>query len=232
MRRFQSLVQDLKVMSDNSKPGHPLIPPASLRFVEHEGRKIYYASMGLDDNAEGSNTPVVLVHGFGGFFMDWPRVMAPISRHTRVYAIDLPGWGFSDANLGASAIEDDVRAVEFFIEKLSLKKVILCGLSYGGGVGWAAAAMRARNVREVVLLNPMPTYPLDFMKSIIYQGIFMMARNERVGKLLHGLLPKSHYKLICKESLLNFRLLDTFYLDLAYKVTKQPKLSFVLHMQA
>ncbi len=232
MRRFQNLIQDLKVMSDNSKPGHPLVPPSSLRFVENDGRKIYYATMGLDDNEVGARFPVVLVHGFGGFFMDWPRVMAPLSRHTRVYALDLPGWGFSDPNLGATAMEDDVRAVEAFIEKLELKNVILCGLSYGGGIAWAAAAMRARNVREVVLLNPMPTYPLDFMKSLIYQGIFLMALNERIGKILHSLLPKSQYKMICKESLLNFRLLDSFYLDLAYKVTKQPKLSFVLHMQA
>lgn len=232
MRRFQDLVQDLKAMAANSRAGRPLQPPSSLRFVDHEGRKIYYASMGLDDHEEGANPPVVLVHGFGGFFMDWPRVMAPISRHTRVYALDLPGWGFSDPNLKASRIEDDVRAVEAFLEVLGLKNVILCGLSYGGGVAWAAAAMRARGVREIVLLNPMPTYPLNFMKSLIYQGIFLMALNERVGKLVHRLMPKSHYKVICKESLLNFRLLDTFYLDLAFKVIKQPKLSFVLHMQA
>ena len=178
------------------------------------------------------NQPIVLVHGFGGFFMDWPRVMAPLARHTQVYAIDLPGWGFSDPNYEARSIEDDVAAVRTLIQKLGLSNVIVCGLSYGAGVAWAAAAMHLPRVSEVVLLNPMPPHPLTYMRSFLYRAIFLMSSTRLSTSIGHKVLQKSHYKLICKESLLNFRLLDSFYFDLAYKIIKQPKVAHNLHQQA
>lgn len=217
-------------MVQTHRPGDVLVPPPSLPSVHINGRRVSYASMGLDNDPD--KPAIVLLHGFGGFFMDWPRVMAPLSRHTRVYAMDLPGWGFSEINRQARSLEDDVQAVEDFIRALDLKRVILCGISYGAGLAWAAAAMGMSRVERVVLLNPMPTNPLEFMTSAIYKGIFLLNLSPASAFLGHKLMTKSQYKVICRENLLNHRLLDTFYLDLAYLVMKQPSMPFLLHLHS
>ncbi len=161
--------------------------------------------------------------------MDWPRVMAPIARHTRVYAIDLPGWGFSEPNLRSESMEDDARVLNAFLKKLDLKDVILCGISYGASVAWAAASLRMPRVKRAVLLNPMPPHPLRFLHSPIYRAILTTTMWPKAAMLAHRFMTKGQYKLVCRENLLNHRLLDTFYLELAYMVTKQPKMPYILH---
>ena len=230
MRQFQRVLAQLKDVVLNHKPGEALKAPALLPFVTIGGRKVYYAAMGLD---QPTDTPaVILLHGFGGFFMDWPRVMAPISRHTRVYAIDLPGWGFSEVNPDAKSLEDDVTVVREFMRELGIENAVLGGLSYGAGVAWAAAAMNLERIQRVVLINPMPPHPLRFFTSPIYQAIFAMSRSRTAAFLGNRLMRKSHYKVICRENLLNDRLLDSFYLDLAYLVMKQPKMPSMLNSHA
>ena len=226
MRQFQKVLHELKDVVSNHRAGEPLVAPASLPSMDINGRRLSYAVAGPETS---DAPPVILLHGFGGFFMDWPRVMAPVARHTRVYALDLPGWGFSEPHLEARRIEDDVAVLNEFMTKLGLSRVILCGLSYGGGVGWASAAMGLARIQRVVLLNPMPTDPLRFLRSPIYRSIFMMNSSTMTSNLSHGFLNKALYKVICSENLLNHRLLDTFYLDLAYMVIKQPKIPFMLH---
>lgn len=227
MRQFQRVLAQLKGVTESHKPGQALTPPPLLQHIEIEGRKVFYAAMGLDQNSD--QPAVVLLHGFGGFFMDWPRVMAPISKHARVYAIDLQGWGFSDINPDAGTLEDEVAIVKEFIRQLGLEKVVLCGLSYGAGVAWAAAAMQIPRLKRVVLINPMPPNPLKFLISPLYQAIFAICRSRTGAYFAHKMMRKAQYKLICRENLLNDRLLDTFYLDLAFLVMKQPKIPFLLN---
>jgi pimeloyl-ACP methyl ester carboxylesterase len=232
MRQLQAILHELKALIESQRPGEKIQPPASLPSVLINGHRLYYAPAGHETNPNKDAPSVVLLHGFGGFFMDWPRVMAPIARHAAAYAIDLPGWGFSELNTEAQSIEDDVAAVSKFIEKMELKKVLLCGISYGAGVAWAAAAKRIPEVEQVVLLNPMPTHPVDYIISPLYRAILTLNTSRGAAFIGHKMLRKAQYKLICKENLLDDRLLDTFYLDLAYLVTKQPKISFMLHAHA
>ena len=230
MRQFQRVLAQLKDVVLNHKPGENLKAPPLLPFITVNGRKVYYAAMGLENDA--SQPAVVLLHGFGGFFMDWPRVMAPISRHARVYALDLPGWGFSEMNPESKSMEDDVTILREFMRELGLEKVILGGLSYGAGVAWAAAAMNLPRIQRVVLINPMPPHPLRYFISPIYKAIFAICRSRTGAHFGNRLMGKAHYKIICRENLLNDRLLDSFYLDLAYLVMKQPKMSSMLHSHA
>jgi pimeloyl-ACP methyl ester carboxylesterase len=226
MRQFQKVIQELKDVVSNHQPGDALTPPPSLPFIEVNGRKLHYAQAGMDHGTE--SPPVVLLHGFGGFFMDWPRVMAPIARHTRVYAVDLPGWGFSEPNYESKTLEDEVRTVNEFCARLGLSQVILCGISYGAGVAWAAASMNLLRIKHVVLLNPMPPYPVRYMHSALYQGVFLANSSMLTALIGHHYMTKPQYKIVCRENLLNDRLLDTFYLDLAYMVIKQPKIPRML----
>lgn len=230
MRGFQKIIQDLKVLVESHRPGDALHPPESLPSLEVHGRRLSYVSAGAE--RDSSIPPVVFLHGFGGFFMDWPRVMAQVSRHTRVFALDLPGWGFSEPNPHVRTLEDEVGAVNEALASLGLHRVILCGISYGAGVAWAAASLGLPRVSRVVLLNPMPPHPLRYLHSPLYRAIFFLNQFGAANTFGHRLLNKSQYKMICRENLLNDRLLDTFYLDLAYAIIKQPKMPAILAAHA
>jgi pimeloyl-ACP methyl ester carboxylesterase len=235
MRQFQALMAELKNMVMNHKLGENITPPPLMPQMQINGHRLCYVQMGVDTTSLSKSDPtpaVVFLHGFGGFFMDWPRVMMPVSKHVPVYALDFPGWGFSEPSPGAHKFEDEVQVLSEFINKLGLQRVILCGISYGAGVAWAAAASRLSKVERVVLLNPMPPHPMRHMDSMLYRSIFAMNSSRITSILLHKVMQKSQYKFICRESLLNDRLLDTFYLDLAFMVIKQPKIPLILRMHA
>jgi pimeloyl-ACP methyl ester carboxylesterase len=233
MRDFQKVLHELKELVGQTKAGDQLRRPESLPQVNIKGRRVSYAVMGkhwLVDDPQRS--PVLLIHGFGGFFMDWPRVMASISRKTAVFAIDLPGWGFSEFNPAMNGIEDDVTVVHDFLEKLDLKNVLVAGISYGAGVCWAAASLHMPRALRYILLNPMAPNPLNYLRSPLYKMIFQINRYPMFANVGLRTLNKSIYKAICRECLVNYRLLDTFYLDLAYRVMKQPDKLDILRLHA
>src|ERR1700745_1380408 len=61
------------------------------------GRRIRYAEI-------GSGPAVVLIHGQGGSWQWWLRVMPPLAAHGRMIAVDLAGFGASEP----IAEDDDV----------------------------------------------------------------------------------------------------------------------------
>src|SRR4028118_485840 len=67
--------------------------------------------------------------------------------------------GRSSARRGASEphrafrSEDNAAIVGEFLQRLGLENAVLCGLSYGAGVAWAAAAQGAERVSRIVLLD-------------------------------------------------------------------------------
>lgn len=165
--------------------------------------------------------------------MDWPRVMAPLAKEHPVYAIDLPGWGFSEPHATpSSSMENEVSVISSFIRQLGLSNVTLVGISYGGAVTWACGAMHVPEVSRLWLLNPMPPYPLKYLRSPLYRAIFFLNRFRSLSYILNRRLLKSQYKQVCRESLKHMRLIDSFYLDLGYLVTRQPKVCRNVHLFA
>ena len=228
MRYFTRLLSELRELTQRHKPGDHLVPPSLLNSVQIHGRRVSYFQMGLGKKGP----PILLLHGFGGFFMDWPRVMAPLARYHRVYALDFPGWGFSEPRTKTEGIEDDVAVVSEFIRHHELEDTILVGISYGAAVAWASAAQKIKGLRKIVLLNPMPPFPLKHMKSLLYRGIFLLNSFAFTAKHSSKMMTKAHYKRICKENLKNHHLLDSVYLELGYLVLKQPFVHESLHLHS
>lgn len=228
MRYFARLLEQLQELVSNHKVGEQLVPPRLLTSVQIHGKRLAYFHMGLDKEGPA----IILLHGFGGFFMDWPRIMAPLAKRYRVYALDLPGWGFSEPRDKVEGIEDDVAVVNEFIRQHSLDNVMLVGISYGAAVAWASAAGGNPAIKRLLLLNPMPPHPLKHLKSRLYRGIFMINRFEFAARWSARLMTKGQYKLICKENLKHYRLLDSLYLDVGYRVLTQPSIHRNLHAHA
>jgi pimeloyl-ACP methyl ester carboxylesterase len=94
----------------------------------------------------GSGPPLVLIHGIGSRWQVWQPVLAQVTRHREVIALDLPGFGESPlwppltetgAPVGHAApgsvghLADQVAA---FLDQLGLQRPELAGSSLGAGI--------------------------------------------------------------------------------------------------
>jgi pimeloyl-ACP methyl ester carboxylesterase len=96
---------------------------------------------------------VVLVHGLGNSLNFWAGVAPRVSEHTRVVALDLPGFGGSRLpRLGFSleSITDDVAT---FLKRRGVNRCRVVGHSLGAIVAMAIASRRPEMVSRLVLVD-------------------------------------------------------------------------------
>jgi pyruvate dehydrogenase E2 component (dihydrolipoamide acetyltransferase) len=120
-------------------------------LLEIGGRTISYVTMGPPEPA---GDPVVLVHGFGGDKNSWLFVQQPLSETHTVHALDLPGHGASDKDVGDGSLKTLADTVLGFLEGLGVRRAHLVGHSLGGAVVAAAAQAAPERVASLILLAP------------------------------------------------------------------------------
>lgn len=116
--------------------------------VEVDGRAISYATAG------GGDEVIVLVHGFGGDKNSWLFVQEPLADGRTVHALDLPGHGDSDKDVGDGSLDTLARTVTGLLDVLGIDAAHLVGHSLGGAVALAAASATPERARSVTLLAP------------------------------------------------------------------------------
>ncbi len=140
-------------------------------FVD-DGVRIHYVVAGPADAP-----PVLLIHGYPTDWRLWRRCIEPLAENYRVYAIDLPGHGWSDRR---PDIEHDVnfyvRAVLGFLDSLSLERVHLVAHDLGGMVGLALAGRHRERIDRFVVLDTGPYSDWDW-----WLHVAMAALRSRLG---------------------------------------------------
>jgi len=117
------------------------------RYVQVGETRVRYWSAG------SQGTPVLLVHALGASVEYWGRVITPLARTHRVYAIDLPGFGLSDkpdAPYGEAYFAETIRG---FLDAVGLQRVMLVGNSMGGAVSLRFAREAPERVDRLVLVS-------------------------------------------------------------------------------
>ena len=120
--------------------------------TDHEGHRVHYVR-------RGSGPPVVLLHGWPGFWYDYRRVVPALAEVADVVAPDLRGFGASarpdlppDPHYGRDAQAAVVLSV---MESLDLAPAILVGYDVGSGVAQVVARLAPERVRGLVLGAPL-----------------------------------------------------------------------------
>jgi len=102
----------------------------------------------------GSGPVLVLLHTLRTQLDLFEKMVPELSRYFTVYALDLPGHGYSDIPKAKYDAAFFANAVEGFLDKLDLRHVTLAGVSIGGSIALILAARRNPHVARVVAINP------------------------------------------------------------------------------
>ncbi|MCP5183684.1 MAG: alpha/beta fold hydrolase [Pseudomonadales bacterium] len=146
-------------------------------------------SFNLDVHQSGSGPDLLFLHGAGGLFPDDP-FLAALSRHFRVHAPLLPGYGTSTGDehlrnmLDFSLLACDVR------DALGLDKPLLVGHSMGGMIAAEVAAIAPDRVEKLALICPAGLW----LDAHPVADIFAALPFELPALLLHD--PQAHGALL------------------------------------
>src|SRR5919199_3293466 len=125
----------------------PWAPDIASRYLEVNGTGIRYIAV-------GGGPPLVLLHTLRTQLDMFQKVIPELAKRFRVYALDYPGHGHSDAPDADYAAEFFVESVAGFLDRLNIEDAIVAGESIGGTIALLLAARRNPRVRRVIAINP------------------------------------------------------------------------------
>jgi pimeloyl-ACP methyl ester carboxylesterase len=163
----------------NSDYTRTWFPPGEIEYAKlADGTRLRYVKA-------GSGPALILLHTVRTQLDHFQLVIPKLVDAFTVFAIDMPGMGWSDITPGASYTEPALRrATVEFVKTLDLNDVTLAGESMGATVSLTASAELGDRVRRVLAFN---TY--DYSKGVgranrvasIYVG---SARLPAVGQVV------------------------------------------------
>jgi len=130
----------------------PDIEGVSHHWVEARGLRFHYAEAGSGEDV------VLCLHGWPQHWYEWRHLMPALADRHRVIALDLRGFGWSDAPAAGYEKEnmaDDVFAV---LDALGLERVKLVGHDWGGWIGFLMALRRPERIERYLSLNILPPW--------------------------------------------------------------------------
>lgn len=150
-------------------------------FVEAGGRRLRYLKVG-----EGTGTPVLFVHGYGGDLNSWMFNQPEVAQGRVAYALDLPGHGGSAKDVGEGGVEALAASVVAFMDALGIAKAHLVGHSLGGAVSLHLALEHPDRVASVTALAPGGLGPEISMEYI--DGFIGTSRARKLKSVLEMLV--------------------------------------------
>ncbi|MDQ2630011.1 MAG: alpha/beta hydrolase [Actinomycetota bacterium] len=134
-----------------SQPPH--IDGVTHHWVRARGLEFHYAEAG-----SGGGDVVLCLHGWPQHWYEWRHLMPALAESHRVLALDLRGFGWSQAPKGGYEKEnlaDDVLAV---LDELGLERVKLVGHDWGGWIGFLLSLREPQRIERYLALNILPPW--------------------------------------------------------------------------
>jgi len=130
----------------------PDIEGVTHHWVEARGLRFHYAEAGSGEDV------VLCLHGWPQHWYEWRHLMPALAENHRVLALDLRGFGWSDAPADGYEKEnmaDDVLAV---LDELGIERVKLVGHDWGAWIGFLLALKAPERFERYLSLNILPPW--------------------------------------------------------------------------
>jgi pyruvate dehydrogenase E2 component (dihydrolipoyllysine-residue acetyltransferase) len=134
---------------ENFKPAEKGEAAPVAETIDAGGRRIRRLKAGPDQG-----TPILMIHGFGADHTTWMFNMAELSEDRTVHAIDLPGHGGSEKDVGDGSVEALAAAVIAYMDAAGISSAHLVGHSLGGAVAVEIAAASPGRATALTLVAP------------------------------------------------------------------------------
>ena len=192
------------------------IPGMSPRFLDGDQGRLRYLT-------GGAGPPLVLLHTVRTQAEHFRHLIPLVRERYTVYALDLPGMGYSQIVPGASYDEPAMRAaVKRLITQLDLRDVTLLGESMGAVLGLTTAADLPERVRRVLAINAYDYAGGIARSSLLARLIVTAVLAPGMGRLFARLEPKPIMRAVLSGGLVDTTALEDDYVDELLVVGRRP----------
>lgn len=116
--------------------------------------------IGVDEArpAAPEELPLLFLHGVGSDKSIWRPQLSEFGHRQHVIAADYPGYGDSDFHPDASR-DDFAHAMLALLDAKNIERAHICGLSLGGVIAMAMAALAPDRVASLILADTFAVHP-------------------------------------------------------------------------
>jgi pimeloyl-ACP methyl ester carboxylesterase len=131
----------------------PQVNGVTHRQVQARGLSFHVAEAG-----EGEEV-VLCLHGWPQHWYEWRRLMPALADRYRVLAMDLRGFGWSDAPRDGYEKENLATDVLAVLDELGIERVKLVGHDWGGWIGFLLCLRAPERFERYLALNILTPWP-------------------------------------------------------------------------
>jgi pimeloyl-ACP methyl ester carboxylesterase len=138
------LLAALWIVLDRQRPKAPHVA----EWLDAGGATVRAVRAGKGD------TTLLLLHGYGESLTTWRAVFDRLAAHSKVIAIDLPGFGGSAKPDTPYSLAALTARLSSFIDQWTSGPVVVVGHSMGGEIAASLALARPDRIKLVILIAP------------------------------------------------------------------------------
>jgi pimeloyl-ACP methyl ester carboxylesterase len=127
----------------------PPVPGVEHRDVAVNGVRLHVAEV-------GAGAPLILLHGWPQRWWCWRRLMLRLAEDYRVLALDLRGWGWSDAPRDDYAKDTFATDIVALMDAERLDRVSLLGHDWGGYTSFLLSLEHPERIARMIALDVTP----------------------------------------------------------------------------
>ena len=157
-----------------------------------------YKQTKIHYTAKGDGEPIILLHGFLENSSMWNSLEKELSKKYKVYALDLPGHGKTEAIGYIHTMEEYAALLLAFADHQQLESFRVIGHSMGGYVALALAEFISDRIKKLILLNSSSLADSEVKKKERNRAITMIQKHPQAFVSMavkHLFLPEDQKRL-------------------------------------